>query len=363
MDQLLGYIPGPEWLKTLSGVIVILVATSLASLVIRFILFRVIGGMTKRTSTTLDDLLLRATRRYISFLVYIFGLSFVFDFLEKRLTEYVGGEFFKVVDGIIYGLGVVAVAIIIIKIITTILSWYGETIAQKTDTHLDDELIPLLDRTVKIILYTLAVLVVLDHFNVDVKGMLTVLGVGSLAVALAAQDTLANMIAGFTIMIDRPFRIGDMLSLPDGHRAKVYEIGIRSTKFLTYNNTMIIVPNAELVKSTIQNMSYPDPMIRCDIDVGVGYDSDISLVNRVMIDEALKHPDIRKEPEPRFLFLDFGDSSLNVSLRCYVEQAEDYRRVSSELREQIINRFRIEGIEIPFPQRVVTMVPGKMQKD
>lgn len=143
----------------------------------------------------------------------------------------------------------------------------------------------------------------------------------------------------------------------------VHEIGIRSTKFLTYDNTLVIVPNAELIKSTVHNITYPMPRVRVVVDVGVGYDSDINKVRKAMLDEAHKYANVMKEPEPEFYLLSFGDSSLDVSLRCHVARAEHHRKTSSELRIQILERFRSEGIEIPFPQRVVTMVKGEVDRD
>ena len=356
MEHLLNEIPASPGIRTLIGMVAIILATVLTSTVLRLVVFSIIGKLTKRTSTTLDNRLLDATRSYLALLVYVFGLSVLFSFIETRFTDFVSGDLVRVTNAVIYGIGVVIVAILIVRVISAILGWYAETIAARTETTLDDEFIPLLNRTLKIVVITLAVLIVLDHFGVDVRGLVAVLGVGSLAVALAAQETLANMIGGFTIMIDRPFRVGDMISFPDGRRVVVHEIGIRSTKFLTYDNTLVIVPNAELIKSTIHNITYPMPRVRIVVDVGVAYDSDIGRVRNVMLDEASIHSDVLTDPEPEFFFLGFGDSSLDVSLRCHVARAEDHRRTSSELREQVLERFRAEGIEIPFPQRVVTMV-------
>ena len=104
-------------------------------------------------------------------------------------------------------------------------------------------------------------------------------------------------------------------------------------------------------------------MVRVVVDVGVGYNSDMKKVREVMLDEATKHPRVLQEPKPQLFFLSFGDSSLDVSLRCHVAQAEDHRQASSELRDQILNRFRTEGIEIPFPQRVVTMVKNRGDRE
>ena len=165
------------------------------------------------------------------------------------------------------------------------------------------------------------------------------------------------MIGGFVIMIDRPFRVGDRVRLDTGTTVIVDQIGVRSTKFRTFDNTLIIVPNAELMKSTVHNLTYPYPRLRVQIDVGVGYDSDMELVRKVMLDEAAKHPIVINDPPPSFFFLEFGDSSLNVSMRCWVADVSEKFCTASELREQVLNRFREESIEIPFPQRVVTMVP------
>jgi small-conductance mechanosensitive channel len=275
--------------------------------------------------------------------------------------EYISGgrapSLFKSIDGIFYVLCVFVIAVMIIRMISTLLSWYATNIASRTESTLDDEFVPLADRGVKIIGYILALLIVLDHFNVDILGMVAVLGVGSLAIALAAQETIANMIGGFVIMIDRPFRVGDRVQLDTGSTVIVNQIGIRSTKFRTFENSLIIVPNAELMKSTVHNLTYPAPMLRVQIDVGVGYDSDMEQVRRVMLDEAARHQTVIDDPPPSFFFLEFGDSSLNVSMRCWVADGSEQFITASELREQVLNRFREEGIEIPFPQRVVTMIP------
>ena len=356
MEQLLQKIPVSGAVQTLIGITVVILVTALAAAIVRSVLFTFIGRLTRKTSTTLDDRLLKAVRGHLSLLICVFGLGILFNFIEARYHEYIGTHLFRVVDGIIYSVGVMVVAILLVRIVSTILTWYAETVATKTETTLDDEFVPLIDRTIKIVVYTLAILIILDRFEVDVKGLVAVLGIGSLAIALAAQDTLANMIGGFTIMIDRPFRIGDRVRLSDGRLVIVYQIGIRTTKFRTFDNTLVIVPNAGLVKSTIHNITYPAPRVRVVVDVGVSYDSDIKKVREAMLEEARKNPLVLETPEPYFALMNFGDSSVDVSLRSQVARPEDEWQASCELREAIFDRFRKEGIEIPFPQRVVTMV-------
>ncbi len=137
-------------------------------------------------------------------------------------------------------------------------SWYEKKVAPQTKTHLDEELIPLLRRTAKIGLWVISLLIILPLFGVNITALVTALGVGSLAIALAAQDTIANIIAGFMIMIDRPFRIGDRIKLPTGEMVTVLDIGIRRSKFSLDEQAIVIVPNLELSKNKIVNFTYAE---------------------------------------------------------------------------------------------------------
>ncbi len=357
MEQLLELLPVAEDVRIIAGIGIILVGTFIAVYVARMLLYVVAHRIAGTTRTDLDDKLLLAGRKYLHALVYLIGMVFLFNYIEgSPWGPYVGGPTYRIIDGILFVLGVVIVTQLIVKILSALIDWFKINIAAKTETQVDDEILPLVDRAVKVTLYTLSLLVILDHFDVNIAGLLTVLGVGSLAVALASQETIANMIGGFVIMIDRPFRVGDRLRLDVGLVCIVHEIGIRSTKFRTFENTLIVVPNAELMKSTIHNLTYPAPEIRVRVDVGVSYSSDLDHVKEIMMAEADKHPNVMKDPPPEFRFLKFGDSSLDVSLRCRVADVGDQFAAACDLRESVLKAFRRENIEIPFPQRVVTLV-------
>jgi len=135
------------------------------------------------------------------------------------------------------------------------IAWYT-SIAQKTKTRWDDEFIPLFKRVVNIIIWAVALLLILSNCGVNINALIAALGVGSLAIALAAQDTIANIISGFLIMIDRPFRVGDKIKLPSGEDVEAIDIGVRRSKFLAQDKSIIIVPNLELSKSKIVNFTY-----------------------------------------------------------------------------------------------------------
>jgi MscS family membrane protein len=151
---------------------------------------------------------------------------------------------------------IISAGLIIHRIAGVALSWYKENIAAKTAIRLDDELVPLLRRSLKIIIWIVALLVILPVYGVNISALVAALGVSSLAIALAAQDTIANIISGFMIMIDRPFRLGDRIKLPSGEIVEVLEIGVRRSSFLSEDKAIVIVPNLDLSKSKIINYTY-----------------------------------------------------------------------------------------------------------
>ncbi|MFC1709781.1 mechanosensitive ion channel family protein [Candidatus Omnitrophota bacterium] len=148
-------------------------------------------------------------------------------------------------------------AFIMQRMIGAIAQWYKNTVATITRTRLDDEFVPLVRRICKILVWVLALLVILPFYGINISALVTTLGVASLAIALAAQDTIANIISGFLIMIDRPFRIGDEIKLPSGEEVLVIDIGIRRSKFVSEDKkAIIIIPNIDLSKSKIVNFTY-----------------------------------------------------------------------------------------------------------
>ncbi|MBU1923099.1 MAG: mechanosensitive ion channel family protein [Candidatus Omnitrophica bacterium] len=164
--------------------------------------------------------------------------------LQQNLEKYIGTVF------------IISITFIIQRIMGGVFSWYKANIASKTATELDDELIPLLRRVSKVAIWIIALLIILPVYGVNISALIATLGVGSLAIALAAQDTIANIISGFMIMVDRPFRLGDKIKLPSGEIVKVLDIGVRRSKFLSEEKAIIIVPNLELSKSKIVNYTY-----------------------------------------------------------------------------------------------------------
>jgi small-conductance mechanosensitive channel len=347
----------PLWAEQLIFAVGILVGTLIASYLIRLILGFVSRRIADRTKSELDDILISALSKPLFYLIFVGGIDIEFRYLAKTYTFLTEGTF-RVLHGIAFTVAAIIVGWLAIRLTTALSKWYAKHIAVKTETKIDDEFIPIFDRGIKMVVFIIVLMAIMSHFNIDIKGLVAVLGVSSLAVALAAQDTLANMIAGFILMLDRPFRVGDRVILGDERKVDVYEIGLRSTKFQTLDRTLVIIPNAEITKMAINNITYPAPLIRAQIDVGVAYGSDIDKVRELLLEAARTYPKTLKEPEPYVEFINLGDSSLDFRLYAYLAEFRDQWRSGNAIREIVYKIFERENIEIPFPQRVVTMVDG-----
>jgi MscS family membrane protein len=331
---------------------IVLVALSIiAAKLIDFLIRWIARNITSRTRTELDDAIIEAIEKPVFYAVILVGLYIAAHRLA--LAPEVKSSTLKIVDSVLFTLAVVVGASILWRISNAFIRWYTHTVALRTSTRFDDEFAPLIGKVVKAIIFFIAAIVVLDYFGINVNSLVVSLGVGSLAVALAAKDTLANIIAGILIMVDRPFRVGDRILLSSGEKGDVYDIGLRSTKILTFDNTLIIVPNTLIINEKLINLTYPDPMIRVRVDVGVAYGTDLERAKAILIDVCREHPDVLEEPEPQSWFIEFGDSSLNLAVMCRVASYNQQWRVGEDIRMNINKRFEEEGIEIPFPQRVV----------
>lgn len=211
---------------------------------------------------------------------------------------------------------------------------------------------------VKGVVYLCGALVLLNTLGISITPILTALGVGGLAVALALQGSLANLFAGIHILVEKPIHMGDYIKLESGQEGYVVDIGWRTTRIRMLANNMVIVPNAKLAESIVINYHLPEKRMSVLIPISVSYESDPTRIEAILMEEvasAMDHvPGLLAEPAPFVRFIPgFGESSLDFTLIVQVNEFVDQYLVQHELRKRIFARFQKEGIEIPFPQRVV----------
>jgi small-conductance mechanosensitive channel len=213
-------------------------------------------------------------------------------------------------------------------------------------------MLSLIHNVMKVMLVALAIYFIFLAWKIDVTAWLASAGIVGLALSFAAKDTLSNLFAGVSIIMDAPYKTGDYIILDSGERGVVTEIGLRSTRILTRDDIEITVPNGVIGNSTITNEAGgPSSQHRIRVAVGTAYGSDVDHVLQMLEKVAAHNPDILSEPASRARFRRFGESSLEFELMGWIGNPADRGRVQHELNCGIYKAFIEERIEIPFPQR------------
>ncbi len=339
--------------------VLIIVVGKLLSLTLR----KIIQPIVDRSKTKFDDQIFDLLKSTFFKLVVLTGLSVGLEIFRNGLTIKSGKSAQKLIEifpyfkeVLIYAGHALFLLIVIIllftsfKGVTIFFNWYSAKIDAGENKNLSGSLFPLLQKISKLLLAALAFVIVLAKFKIDISGFIVSLGVGSLAIALAAQETLSNMISGFIIMTDRPFRIGDRIKVNPDLVGDVVEIGIRSTKIIDFDNNILIVPNNDIVKSRIVNLTYPTALTRVVVDVVVSFESDHEKVKNVLMNVAEENPLVSKTPPPDTLLTKLGDYGLSFRLITFTSNYLDNVKLGSELRTAILTEFNNEKIKIPFPQ-------------
>lgn len=337
------------WAKELLGALLIMALFWALSQLVVMILNKWGKRLTAFTSTDLDDRILERTIPYVSRLFFLLGVYFAIRSLP--LHE----KIVNVVSGLLFIILVVIVFMLIYHAIVDLIKWYVASKYETSESVVSRQILPVAEKIVSLLLMATGLIIVLKHFQYDIFSLVTALGIGSLAIGMAAKDTLAHMISGFTLMLDRPFQIGDRIKLANGQVGDVVDIGLRSTKIQGLDTTVMIIPNSDLCNSALINMVRPSMITQGRISVGVGYGSDIEHVKAVLLKIAGENSEVVPEPPPLVLFTSFGDSALNMLFLFWVGDPARIALVTDKLNCVILNRFREERIEIPFPIRTLIM--------
>lgn len=332
--------------QSLAAPAAVLFATLGAGWVVKKSLFGVLRRHAEKTKTALDDIIIATLSGPFLIWTLILGLHLALQ--SSRLPQSLlrhGGRIFL-------ALWVVSFTIALMHFASGVIRHYGSRLQGTLPVT------SLTENLSRLAVGILGALLLLRIVGVEVTPILATLGVGGLAVALALQDTLANLFAGIYISLARQVRIGDYIRLDSGEEGYVTDITWRSTAIRTLPNNMVFIPNSKLAQANVTNYSMPESRMSLLIPVSVSYDSDPEQVEQILVetarDAAGEIPGLLAEPAPFVRFIPgFGDSSLNFTLICQVREFVDQYLAQHELRKRIFRRFREEGIEIPFPIRTV----------
>jgi small-conductance mechanosensitive channel len=319
-----------------------------------WVLSSMAGRIARRSSTRLDDDVVALLHRPIFLSFVLLGLGLATQHVDLGdVPEQITLSLLKTIALLIwYNL--------FFGLITVLVREARKTPGSKL---VQSGLLALLQNAARIALIALAIYFAFLAWEIEVTAWLASAGIVGLALGLAAKDTLSNVFAGVSIVADAPYKTGDFIILDSGERGIVTQIGLRSTRLLTRDDVEITIPNGILGNSKIINEAGgPSQKHRIRIAVGVAYGSDIDHVIATLEGVAADNSEVCNNPAPRVRFRNFGESSLDFELLCWIERPVDRGRLHHELNCAVYKAFIANSIEIPFPQRdlhVRTMPPGE----
>lgn len=339
----------------ISGALGIILVGGLIAWLLYLLVSQIIRRLPAKTRITAIPHILESISKPIFFLVLIQGIIFGLKSISGLADWH---DTLNIINlGLVIGLITYALA----QISYRLMNWYGDSIAARTETSLDDTLLPLIQRVLWLVIYAIGGLVLLDMVGISITPMLTGLGLSGLAVALALQPTLASFFAGVQVITDQIVNIGDYIELDNGVRGYVTEIGWRSTRVRTPYQNMVIIPNSRLADSIITNYDSPHREVAVIVESGVSYSSDLAqveeIVREVTAEVLANTAGAATRFEPWFGFDTFGESNINFWVWFY---AQDYLAtflLKSELIKHLHARFNKEGIEINYPVRKLVQEP------
>ena len=200
----------------------------------------------------------------------------------------------------------------------------------------------------RLIVAILGISIFLSYFGVNITGFAVVLGIGMLVISLAGRDTLADVVAGAMILIDRTYRIGDRVELPGiDFWGDVVEIGMRSTHILAKNNRMVIIPNSRMGSARIVNYSYPNSLYRPQSDIGVSYDNDIDEVSDILLEAVRQVEGVLADRPIDVLLLEIRESEVIFRVRWWIESYQDYFAMINRVNKAMIIALKNAGVKFP----------------
>ncbi len=343
-------------LKLMLMPLIIAIVVTIILLIIRGIAFRFFNRWAKRTETKIDDIIIKSLKIPSVYWCIAIGLYSGIAILElpERHLFYLSKSLHVIV--------ILSITIAAANLLGKIFKNYVQ------ESGLPIPTTGLAYGILKGTIIIIGLLIILTDIGISITPLITALGVGGLAVALALQDTLANLFAGIHILVEKSIKVGDFIKLETGQEGYVADITWRTTRVRMLQNNMVIIPNNKLSQSVVTNYNLPEKKMALSISISVSYSADPDVIESVVVEEAKgaigEVAGLLGDPEPVVRFIPgFCEGSLDFTLACHIREYADYASVQHELRKRIFKRFKKEGIEMPFPHRVVYVREEKGHKE
>jgi small-conductance mechanosensitive channel len=328
--------------------IVIVAIYAMLAKIVDLLIDKVIKRMTNLTSISIDDDLISILHRPICGTIFLLGI------LHALVLRIMNPPWQTVLPA---GAKTIIMLIWLFAVIRLINRLADQNLVKVLGRgKIGKDLFLLLKNIIRVVVVVAALLWLLSIWEVDLTPLFASAGIAGIAVALAAKDTLANFFGGISIFVDNTFKVGDYIVLDSSERGEVVEIGIRSTRIKTRDDILITIPNAILANSKIINESAPIPRFRIRVPVGVAYGSDLEEVEAVLLSVAAANENVVQDPAPRVRMRQFGNSSVDFELLCWVEDPSLRGLEIHHLLKAVYSTFAEKNITVPFPQRDIHLI-------
>lgn len=325
--------------------LVILLSILILGYIIRKIVFNRLMRLAKNTKTQIVDIILSSIRG--AFIIWFTMLGLFFALEASKLPE----NIIHIVDKALLILGIFSVTLVLANIAAKLIRSYSAKIESALPVT------SLTQNISRIIIFGIGILIILNQLGLSITPILATLGVGGIAVALALQDTLSNLFAGFHIIVSKQIKIGDYIKLDSGEEGYVTDITWRTTKIKMLPNNVVLVPNEKLTKVIVTNYYLPDKEMAVLVNLGVHYKSDLKKVEKITNEVA---KEVMGEVvggvlefEPFIRYGSFGDSSINLTVILRAKEFVDQYLIKHEFIKRLHERYAKEGIVIPYPIRAI----------
>ncbi len=352
LNQAIGAYAGIDAASYIVAIIILIVFFVIAQIT-NFLFNKVFMALAAKTKTDVDDKIMKILDTPIFYSVVLLGAYQSFTYIEA-LSGY-SDDFSKIIKS----LAIIIWARAISKLAQVVIVGIGFKFAAKTKSTLDDELMPLFQKLSSIVIYFAGIMLLLKVWDWDITPLLASAGIMGFVIAFAAQDTLSHLFGGISIYFDKPFRVGDRIQLESGEIGNVLEIGIRSTKIKTFDETVIVIPNSTIASSKIINYNQPEAKIKNKIKVMAAYGSDIDKVKEILLDIANNIEGAESDPSPSVDLVALGDYALEFVVTIWVDNPSNQFSVKVKMNEEIYKKFNKENISIPYPTQDIYLKNGK----
>ncbi len=313
---------------------------------VRWFAEKILPKLTAKTETQLDDVLVEVLKAPMLFALTLVG----FWIGIKRLSMPV--NVMAMIADIYKFLLVISATWFISRAVSTFINVILKEKVNDESSRMDEHALSLIKKVSSFVIWSIGVITALNNAGVDVGALIAGLGIGGVAIALAAQDTAKNIFAGMMILFDRPFKIGELITI-DGTTGYVEDMGIRSTKLRTYSGQLVVIPNYKTADSNLTNITR-EPSRRIELNVGLTYSTTPEQMRQAMdILRNLPSSVAGIEDKVKVYFTSFGDFSLNITCWYYIKKDSDLFETQSAVNLQVLDEFNAHGLDFAFPTQTL----------